>query len=103
LKRERPRFDPVPQQHEELLQRFLQASSRGDMEGLLALISKEIVLYADGGGKATAVPNPIYGAENVVTIPDRSSKTNCCRWIWLGTWHKSMEKQLLSAISMDTT
>lgn len=35
------------------------------MDGLLALFSKEIVLYADGGGKATAVPNPIYGAENV--------------------------------------
>ena len=36
------------------------------MDGLLALFSKEIVLYADGGGKATAVPNPIYGARNVV-------------------------------------
>lgn len=66
LKHSRPRFDPSPQQHEELLKRFLQASSRGDMDGLLALISEEIVLYADGGGKATAVPNPIYGAENVV-------------------------------------
>ncbi len=66
LKRTRPRFDPSPKQQEELLQRFLQASSRGEMDGLLALFSKEIVLYADGGGKATAVPNPIYGADNVV-------------------------------------
>jgi RNA polymerase sigma-70 factor, ECF subfamily len=33
---------------------------------LLALFSKEIVLYADGGGKATAVPNPIFGVENVI-------------------------------------
>lgn len=66
LKQGRPRFDASPKQQEELLQKFLQANSRGDMEGLLALISQEIVLYADGGGKATAVPNPIYGAENVV-------------------------------------
>ena len=66
LKQERPRFDSSPKQQEELLRRFLQASSRGDMDGLLALFSSEIVLYADGGGKATAVPNPIYGAENVI-------------------------------------
>ena len=66
LKQRRPRFDATPGQQEELLRRFLQASSRGEMDGLLALFSKEIVLYADGGGKATAVPNPIYGARNVV-------------------------------------
>lgn len=61
----RPRFDPSPEQRERLLQQFLEASSRGDMEGLVALFSKEIVLYADGGGKAAAVPNPICGPENV--------------------------------------
>jgi RNA polymerase sigma-70 factor (ECF subfamily) len=66
LKEERPRFEPSPKQREELLERFLQASLRGEMDGLLALFSKEIVLYADGGGKATAVPNPIYGVENVI-------------------------------------
>jgi RNA polymerase sigma-70 factor (ECF subfamily) len=66
LKQGRPRFDASPGEQDELLQKFLQASSCGDMEGLLALISTDIVLYADGGGKATAVPNPIYGAESVV-------------------------------------
>jgi RNA polymerase sigma-70 factor (ECF subfamily) len=66
LKENRPRFKPSAQQHRELLQQFMEASSRGDMDGLLALISNDIVLYADGGGKATAVPNPIYGAHNVV-------------------------------------
>jgi RNA polymerase sigma-70 factor (ECF subfamily) len=66
LKQERTRFEPSPKQREELLQRFLQASARGDMDGLLALFSREIILYADGGGKATAVPNPIFGVENVI-------------------------------------
>ena len=66
LKQARPRFEPSPKQQEELLQRFVQATSSGEIEGLLALFSKEIVLYADGGGKATAVPNPIYGAQNVI-------------------------------------
>lgn len=62
---DRPRFEPSTEQREKLLQKFLEASSRGDMEGLLALLSSDVVLYADGGGKATAVPNPIYGPENV--------------------------------------
>ncbi|MBV9340287.1 MAG: RNA polymerase sigma-70 factor [Acidobacteria bacterium] len=66
LKHDRPRFDASPQQHEQLLHRFLEASSSGDMAALLAIISDDIVLYADGGGRANAVPNPVYGADNVV-------------------------------------
>jgi RNA polymerase sigma-70 factor (ECF subfamily) len=62
---ERPRFDTSPQEHERLLQKFLEATGRGDMQGLLALLSKDVVLYTDGGGKATAVPNPIYGPDHV--------------------------------------
>lgn len=65
LKDSRPRFDASPRHREELLQKFLQASSAGDMDELLSLFANDIVLYADGGGKATAVPNPIYGAANV--------------------------------------
>jgi RNA polymerase sigma-70 factor (ECF subfamily) len=66
VRQERPRFVPSQQQQEELIERFLQASAQGDMDGLLSLLSKEIVVYADGGGKTTAVPNPVYGAWNVV-------------------------------------
>jgi RNA polymerase sigma-70 factor, ECF subfamily len=61
----RQRFDPSPQQHEMLARRFLDASSDGDVSGLLALLSSEIVVYADGGGKAAAVPRPIYGPDRV--------------------------------------
>jgi len=66
VRQERPRFVPSQQQQQELIERFLQASAQGDMDGLLSLLSKEIVVYADGGGKTTAVPNPVYGAWNVV-------------------------------------
>src|SRR5262245_10195938 len=40
----RPRFDPSTEKSEELLQRFLGATVNGDMEGLLALLSKDILL-----------------------------------------------------------
>jgi RNA polymerase sigma-70 factor (ECF subfamily) len=47
----RQRFDPSPQQHQMLARRFLAACSEGDVTGLLALLSNEIVVYADGGRK----------------------------------------------------
>ena len=61
----RPRFEVSRQQRQELLQQFVDTSLHGDMQGLLALLAKDAVLYTDGGGKATVVPNPIYGAERV--------------------------------------
>lgn len=62
---DRPRFDVSPKEQQQLLQQFLEATSHGDLQGLLALLSKDVVLYTDGGGKASAVPNPIYGADRV--------------------------------------
>lgn len=65
LKDHRPRFDASLEERQELLRRFSDASSRGDLEGLVALLSKEAVFYSDGGGKGPALPKPIYGAENI--------------------------------------
>jgi RNA polymerase sigma-70 factor (ECF subfamily) len=61
----RPRFDPSPQQRERLLHQFLKATSDGNLEGLVALLSSEVVFHSDGGGKAPALPKPIYGPDNV--------------------------------------
>lgn len=65
LTEERPRFEASAERREKLLQQFLQTTAQGDMQGLIALLTEDVVLYTDGGGKATAVPNPIYGAERV--------------------------------------
>ena len=62
---DRPRFDASRRQQERLLRQFLETASQGDMQGLIGLLSEDVVLFTDGGGKATAVPNPIYGAEKV--------------------------------------
>jgi RNA polymerase sigma-70 factor (ECF subfamily) len=35
------------------------------MEALLALLSNDVTLYSDGGGKAQAALKPIYGADRV--------------------------------------
>jgi RNA polymerase sigma-70 factor, ECF subfamily len=44
---------------------FLRVSLAGNMEALLALLSEDVTLYSDGGGKTRAALNPIYGADNV--------------------------------------
>jgi RNA polymerase sigma-70 factor (ECF subfamily) len=61
----RPRFESSPQQEERLIESFLRASLSGEMEALLALLSDDVTLYSDGGGKTRAALNPIYGADNV--------------------------------------
>jgi len=61
----RPRFKATPQQREQLLQQFLDATSNGDLGQLVALLSSEVVLHTDGGGKAAAVPNLVCGPDNV--------------------------------------
>ena len=65
VRMERPRFSASGRQHGELLERFYQAAGSGDMDGLLALLSSDVVMHTDGGGKANALPLPIYGPDKV--------------------------------------
>jgi RNA polymerase sigma-70 factor (ECF subfamily) len=61
LEASRPRFDADEAARDALLERFLAAAEEGDLEALEEMLAKDAVLYADGGGKALAAPEPIYG------------------------------------------
>jgi RNA polymerase sigma-70 factor (ECF subfamily) len=61
----RPRFKASARQQEQLLGQFRQAATTGDLAGLVALLSREAVLHSDGGGKAPAVPNLVFGRDDV--------------------------------------
>lgn len=61
----RPRFQTSERKHTDLFEQFLQAVSTGEMSGLLNLLSKDVVLHSDGGGKGVAVPNEVRGADKV--------------------------------------
>jgi RNA polymerase sigma-70 factor (ECF subfamily) len=61
----RPRFERSPEQEERLSRQFLEACMSGDMEGLISLLSEDVTLWSDGGGKVAAAPYPIYGPERV--------------------------------------
>ena len=62
---ERPRFEASTREHADLLEQFYRAAGNGDTDGLLALLSADVVMHTDGGGKANALPLPIYGPEKV--------------------------------------
>ena len=72
----RRRFDASAREHDDLLKRFIQATRSGEMKGLVELLSSEVVLHTDGGGKAVALAKEIRGAEKVAgTIIERMRTT----------------------------
>jgi RNA polymerase sigma-70 factor, ECF subfamily len=65
LDAERPRFDVSREQHEELTERFMEATQSGDTDGLIELLASDVVVYADGGGKAQAPRRTLHGRDRV--------------------------------------
>jgi RNA polymerase sigma-70 factor, ECF subfamily len=65
VRTERQRFSASSREHHELLERFYRAAGSGDMDGLLAVLSSDVVMHTDGGGKASALPLPIFGPDTV--------------------------------------
>jgi RNA polymerase sigma-70 factor (ECF subfamily) len=62
----RPRFRANPESHRELLEQFMTAIRRGELDGLLAILSDDVILWADGGGKVRgAALHPVHGREAV--------------------------------------
>ncbi len=62
----RPRFKPNPEKHRGMLEQFIAAVSHGELDGLLALLSEDVTLWADGGGKVRgAALQPLHGREAV--------------------------------------
>jgi RNA polymerase sigma-70 factor, ECF subfamily len=61
----KPRFPSSDGKRQRLLEQFLHAVETGDVAELLAILSDDVVLHADGGGKGVAVPNLLHGADHV--------------------------------------
>ena len=70
----KPRFEASRQKREELSRRFFEAVTAGDTEGLIRMLAADVVVYGDGGGKAPAIPRPVYGRERVVRLLSNISR-----------------------------
>jgi RNA polymerase sigma-70 factor (ECF subfamily) len=64
----RTRYEASSEHGEALLQSFLTAARDGDLEQLLRLLAADVAFYGDGGGKATAVRQPLFGRDRVATF-----------------------------------
>jgi RNA polymerase sigma-70 factor (ECF subfamily) len=65
IRARRPRFRVDRARQQSVLKQFLDACQTGDPSKLLPLLSPEVVLHSDGGGKVAATINPIFGADKV--------------------------------------
>ena len=62
----RPRFPVASETQRQLLSGFFQAARAGDMAALTTLLSEEVTLWADGGGKVKgAATRPVFGRDAV--------------------------------------
>jgi len=61
----RARYQASTEQHEALLGSFLAAARDGDLDRLVELLAEDVVFTGDGGGKATAAREPLYGRQRV--------------------------------------
>jgi RNA polymerase sigma-70 factor (ECF subfamily) len=61
----RSRFDTDESEQHRVTERFLEATSTGDLDALMAVLSPGVTLVADGGGRALAPRRPVRGAEKV--------------------------------------
>jgi RNA polymerase sigma-70 factor (ECF subfamily) len=62
----RPRFRASKETHRQILNKFIQATSTGDLDGLMQLLSEDVMFWSDGGGKVRgAAINPLCGRKPV--------------------------------------
>jgi RNA polymerase sigma-70 factor (ECF subfamily) len=62
----RPRFHPTRAQHRHMLEEFMRAVGAGELDGLMQLLTEDVTMWADGGGKARgAATRPLHGRDAV--------------------------------------
>jgi RNA polymerase sigma-70 factor, ECF subfamily len=60
----RPRFDPSAEERRRVAEQFF-AALAGDASDIAAVLSEDVVMHGDGGGKAPAIARPLEGADRV--------------------------------------
>jgi RNA polymerase sigma-70 factor (ECF subfamily) len=62
------RFRPSPEKHLALVKQFVAATTTGDIGRIVALLSDDAQLVADGGDTARTVLKPLQGAERIARL-----------------------------------
>jgi len=64
----RPRYAAKPEEGERLAHAFFEAAKSGDTTALSALLTADVTLRSDGGGKVIAFHNAIHGAPKLLRL-----------------------------------
>jgi RNA polymerase sigma-70 factor (ECF subfamily) len=64
----RPRFHPAPERQQQLVERFLAATERGDVQALTSMLAQDVTFTADGGGKVSSARRPVHGRDAVARL-----------------------------------
>jgi RNA polymerase sigma-70 factor (ECF subfamily) len=59
---------PSQEAQERLVELFLAATQRGEVQALAAVLAEDVSWWADGGGKVYAAPYPLHGRERVLSL-----------------------------------
>lgn len=68
VQQERPRFNVTRNTHRELLGKFMQAANQGSLADMRALMSDDVQLVSDGGGKVSSFMHILKGAGRVAGV-----------------------------------
>jgi RNA polymerase sigma-70 factor (ECF subfamily) len=71
LERERPRFEPTPEEQQQLLLDFVAAARDGDLARLESMLKESVVEWSDGGGRRRIARKPVIGREQVAKFFSR--------------------------------
>jgi RNA polymerase sigma-70 factor (TIGR02957 family) len=71
VRQRRPRYHASRRQRRELAERFFAAAECGDLQALEAMLTEDVAMHADGGGKVPAVARPVNGRERVARLLSR--------------------------------
>jgi RNA polymerase sigma-70 factor (TIGR02957 family) len=71
-----PRVRVSRSEQEAVVERFLAALRTGQLQELMEVMAPDVVLIADGGGLAGAALVPVHGAELVVKVLARASRSS---------------------------
>ncbi len=81
----RPRFKARQETHHQILDKFIQATRTGDLDGLMQLLLEDVMFWSDGGGKAPgAAINPLFGRKPVahfVLVLQGGGGMNVLTWL----------------------
>ena len=68
LAEERPHLNGTAASRRAVAERFARALSSGDAAGLTTLLARDVGMWSDGGGKATAARRPMFGRDQVLNF-----------------------------------